>query len=202
MAVSKRLMLFIDGENLVFRYQAMLKDGYYPYPYDKNRIIYKKDIYLWSSGINLPNPNDDYNNIDVVRAYYYTSVTGDKDKLNEIDEEIRNIRIGGLAYKSLSPTLYPITFKRDRPNEKAKGVDIRMTIDILSHTYNNNLDIACFFSGDGDFEPVLQEVSKHGKLIYIYSFSSGFNSNLKKVCDQYTNLDENFFDLTKSPSHN
>jgi uncharacterized protein (TIGR00288 family) len=75
-----------------------------------------------------------------------------------------------------------------------------MTIDILSHTYNNNLDAVCFFSGDGDFEPVLQEVIEHGKHVYIYSFSKGFNPNLRKVCDQYFNIDHLFFEPPAPPT--
>jgi uncharacterized protein (TIGR00288 family) len=135
-----------------------------------------------------------------MRAYYYTSLTCDNDKQREIDEEIRKIQITNSANSGLSHNLFPVTFKKNRPEGKAKGVDISMTIDILSHTYNNNLDAVCFFSGDGDFEPVLQEVIEHGKQVYIYSFSNGFNQNLRRVCDQYFNIDDYFFEPLMPPN--
>jgi uncharacterized LabA/DUF88 family protein len=200
MAVPKRLMLFVDGENLVMRYQNMIEQGYIPLPIDNKSLFYLKNIYLWSVSMPLPNPNVRLTNIDIVRAYYYTSLTGDENKQRVVDEEIRKMSIGGTSVNGLSTTLYPVTFKKHRQDIKAKGVDIRMTIDILSHTYDNNLDAVCFFSGDGDFEPVLQEVIEHGKQIFIYSFSMGFNPNLRKVCDQFFNIDHLFFDLSKSPT--
>jgi uncharacterized LabA/DUF88 family protein len=199
MAIPKRVMLFIDGENLVMRYQDMIDHGYCPLPVGNGLNYYKKDIYLWSSNMPFPSISPKFMNIDIIRAYYYTSLQGDENKQKQIDEEIRGFNIGGLSNFSLSHTLFPVTFRKKRQGSKAKGVDIRLTIDMLSHSFDNNVDIVCFFSGDGDFEPVLQEVLDHGKQIFLYSFSSGFNPNLKKVCDEFFLLDDRFFDLSKPP---
>jgi uncharacterized LabA/DUF88 family protein len=195
MAIPKRLMLFIDGENLVMRYQDMISHGFVT---REDNIFYKKDTFLWSSNIPLPTPNPKLTNIDIVRAYYYTCVAGGIEKQEEIENVIRKTELPRTSTLGNSQMLFPVVYKKSRQNVKAKGVDIRMTIDILSHTYNNNLDTVCFFTCDGDFEPVMKEVVDEGKNILLYSFSAGLNKNLLKVCDQHFCLDEYFFDLSKS----
>ena len=72
-----------------------------------------------------------------------------------------------------------------------------MTVDILSHAYQNNLDVACLFSGDGDYKPVLQEASRYGKQVYVGAFSDGLSPDLKIVADEFINLDTVFFDFSK-----
>jgi uncharacterized LabA/DUF88 family protein len=191
MAIPKRLMLFIDGENLVMRYQNMITKGCIPI--NGSNIKYKKDIYIWATNIPLPNPNPKITNIDIVRAHYYTSVSGDMKKQIDIENEIKSINLPKISAHGNPQVLFPVVYKKNRQQEKAKGVDIRMAIDILSHTYNNNLDTVCFFSGDGDFEPVLKEVMGQGKNILLYSFSSGLNPALSRVCDEYICLDSTFF---------
>jgi uncharacterized LabA/DUF88 family protein len=197
MAINKRIMLFVDGENLVMRYQSMLAKGYIPLPIENFTRSYRKDIYLWSSDIPFPAFSFRFTGIDIIRGFYYTSVCGDDQKHREIENDIRRFSIGTIASMSLNRTMYPVVFKKRKQSEKAKGVDIRLTIDMLSHTYENNIDCICFFSGDGDFEPVLQEVIRHGKQVFLYSFSDGLNEKLLKVCDEVFILDDKFFNLDK-----
>lgn len=181
-------MYFVDAENLVYRYQAMLQKGFVAQPYN---IVHQPDEYLWTSNIPVAG------NHQVIRAYYYTSVTGDDDKIVSVAERIRQLDI-----KSQNPNsarkLHPVIFKKARKSAKAKSVDIQMTVDILMHVYQNNLDTVCLFSGDGDYRPVLTEAIRSGKNVYVAAFSDGFSPALRDVADEMIDLDPIFFDLNKT----
>jgi uncharacterized LabA/DUF88 family protein len=187
MIAQQRYMFFIDGENLVFRFQDMKEDGYVP----SSGIKHLLDTFVWAENVSVPAIRE----TQIVRAYYYTSVHGDDNKRQSIGEQLKNIRIqntpGGARI------LYPVLFKKRRKTEKAKSVDIRLTVDILSHVYQNNLDTVCLFSGDGDFAPVLEEAIHYGKHVFVGALSKGLSPALKPLADEYINLDSCFFDESK-----
>jgi uncharacterized LabA/DUF88 family protein len=188
MIAQQRYMFFIDGENLVFRFQDMKKDGYEPNP----GIFYLPDTYVWAGNISVPSIKETL----IIRANYYTSVWGDENKVQTVANEIK-------TPLSIQPTvggtrnLYPVLFKKIRKSVKAKSVDIQLTIDILSNVYQNNIDTICIFSGDGDFAPVLKEAIRYGKRVFVGALSKGVSSALRQLADEFINLDNNFFDLVK-----
>ncbi|WP_445634419.1 NYN domain-containing protein [Nostoc sp. DSM 114161] len=181
----KKVMLFIDGENLVCRYQAMITQG--SVPKQPEIHFHYKDVYIWTPLKNFIEELEYHN--EIIRAYYYTSLVGDDRKLNSVFDNLKNIQI--LAGKA--QTLYPVIFKKTKQEIKSKGVDIQMTVDILSHVYQNNIDTVFLLSGDGDYLPVVKEVISKGKRILIGAFSNGFNSNLIQLADAVINLDTVFF---------
>ncbi|MHC5820865.1 MAG: NYN domain-containing protein, partial [Nostoc sp.] len=123
------------------------------------------------------------------RAYYYTSVFGDDVKISNVSNSLRNIPI----FAEKPQTLYPVVLKKERKGDKAKGVDIQMTVDILSHVFQNNVDTVCLFSGDGDYQPVVREIINRGKKIYLGAFSDGLNPALKQLGDKIIDLDTIYF---------
>lgn len=182
---SGRIMYFIDGENLVFRYQALLETGLTP----DSRVAHERDAYVWSTNIWLPG------NHRVIRAYYYTSVTGDDTKVNRVTHAIKQLGLLLSVPEGNARTLYPVVFKKPRKSAKSKGVDIQMTVDILTHVYQDNLDTVCLFSGDGDYSPVLNEAIRSGKHVYVAAFSEGLSPALRQMADEVIDLDSVFFDL-------
>ena len=46
---------------------------------------------------------------------------------------------------------HPEVLKTIRPQEKAKGMDIALAKDFLSHAFLNNYDVAVLIAGDGDY---------------------------------------------------
>jgi uncharacterized LabA/DUF88 family protein len=75
-----------------------------------------------------------------------------------------------------------------------------MTIDILSNTYRNNVDTIFLISGDGDYIPIVEEVMRYGKKVYVAALSSGLNRRLRIVPDMFMSLMLTF--LNQSPSNN
>jgi uncharacterized LabA/DUF88 family protein len=67
-------------------------------------------------------------------------------------------QISGLGFN-------PVVFKRDSDQKKAKGVDIALTKDMLSHAFRDNYQIAVLVAGDGDYVPLVEEVKRLGKLV-------------------------------------
>ena len=144
-------MTFVDGENLTFRAQEVLSnsnitpiDGHY----------WMKDRFIWQPGqrgINIINQGSNRLDLSAVRAYYYTSLVGDDPAL----EQVRS-KLWDLGFT-------PRVFKKHKQTEKAKGVDISLTKDMLSHAFNNHYDVGVLIAGDGDYVPLVEEVKHLGK---------------------------------------
>jgi uncharacterized LabA/DUF88 family protein len=71
-----------------------------------------------------------------------------------------------------------------------------MTLDMLSHVYKNNVDAVYLFSGDGDYQPIIKEIIRQGKTVYIAVFSSGLHPSVKQLADEFIDLDTIFFKPT------
>jgi len=132
-----RMIVFIDGENIVFRFQAMLKKG----AEKREGIKHIEDIFVWHT-----NSVDPRFNI-VLKAIYYTTVVGDTPKIEEIAKTIK-----ASSFKQYSPEdiplskrlpnrLTPVIFKKGKNQRNTKGLDIQMTVDILTNIYQNNIDV-------------------------------------------------------------
>jgi len=59
----RRMMVFIDGENIVFCYQRLLEKGFSP----KDSVKHLRDVYVWEEN-SIINPGLH----DIIRANYYT----------------------------------------------------------------------------------------------------------------------------------
>jgi uncharacterized LabA/DUF88 family protein len=187
-----RMMVFVDGENLVQRFQAMVAEG--RELREDARIAHEKDIYVWSPNFSVRTGLN-----QVVRASYYTYAFGDNNRIQQIKDSIKDLPSGQYSDPrihwvggSLLNSLYPVVFKKER-GKKAKGVDIQLTVDILSNVYKDNVDSIYLISGDGDYKPVIEEAIRHGKHVYVAALSSGLNKELKYIADQFIDLDAYYF---------
>jgi len=183
-----RMMVFIDGENLVNRFQAMRDAGREP----NDGIQYQKDVFVWSHGSIQSQLNI------VLRATYYTYCFGDQKHSFETAAAIKSLdfpqyrpmrSVGGAR---LPNNLYPRVFNKPK-NRRGKGVDIQLTVDALLNTYQNNLDAVYLISGDGDYEPLILECQRQGKQVYIAALSSGLNPKLPIIADTFINLGAHYF---------
>jgi len=109
-----------------------------------------------------------------VRAYYYTSLMGDEARLTEIRQALWSLGF------------QPEVFKKQKKEEKAKGVDIALAKDFLSHAFLGNYDVAVLIAGDGDYVPLVSEVKRLGKVVYVTFFaSSGLSPELRLASDMF-----------------
>lgn len=186
MALVKGI-LFIDGENLAFRYQEMLKAGRKP----KDGITHIPDIFVWHSHIaNLWQ-------IDFYRVLFYSSVVGDDVKIKEVKECIskqifhERTEISHNYFGELQ--IVPWIFKKESKSHKSRLVDISITIDSMRFSYTDAADVLCFISGDGDFLNLYAEIMRNGKKVSVAALSSGLSEPIKCSVDYFINLDDVLF---------
>lgn len=186
-------MLFVDGENFTIRAQEVaqrrslqLIEGDY----------YKKDVFVW-----FPEYTATLNFTDIestpiklqghaVRAHYYTSVIGDEPALASVSEI--------LWQRGFQPEV----FKKPKGQSKAKGVDIALSKDFLSHAFLNNYEVAVLIAGDGDYIPLINEVKRLGKVVYVLAFAnSGLNPELRISSDRFFEMEPFFYDTWFAYTH-
>ena len=167
-------MTFVDGENLTFRGLKVaekagvrLKEGDY----------YKKDCFIWIpsfSALHWPESRP-------VRSYYYTSLIGDSDAIRETEEQLWKLKLSHQVFKKI------------RQEEKAKGVDIALTKDMLVQAFLNNYSHAYLFAGDGDYVPLVEEVKRLGKRVIICFFrNEGLSPELRLASDEFMDITDHF----------
>jgi hypothetical protein len=170
-------MLFVDGENFTIRAQKVaagnalqLVEG----PY------FMRDVFAWFP--NLRPTTATTNNAltpthvqpHAIRAHYYASVPGSLERVTEV-----RTALWELGFQ-------PQVFRKIRKEDPAKGVDIALTKDLLSHAYLDNYDVAVLYSGDGDYVPVVEEVKRLGKIVYVCAFGQeGLSPELRIASDMF-----------------
>jgi uncharacterized protein (TIGR00288 family) len=181
--MANRALVLADGENLVTRYQSMLASG----ATSAERTKHIKDVFVWHPDFTKCVP------MEVIRVSFYTTQVGDDPKLEETRQMIASNRYECYnIYRNVygnQGNICPHVFKKEKTSQKTKSVDINIAIDALRHTYNNSMDILFLLSGDGDYIPLIQEVMRQGKRVFVGAFSDGLNSDLKFIPDLFFNLD-------------
>jgi uncharacterized LabA/DUF88 family protein len=186
-------LIFVDGENLVLRYQEMLQSGRIPAPDN----VHIPDCFIWNQRV-----LDDHI-WNLKRVSYYTSVIGDDDRVREVRERIAattfTCRTGvvGVGFNTSFTTrtgqIIPFVRKKSTRSRKESVCDISITVDVMRACYRDHAKIIWVFSGDGDFLSLFNEVVHNGKSAYASAFSSGFNEEIRFAVDEFLLLDKYFF---------
>ena len=202
--MNKKVMFFIDGENLVLRYQSMLEQGYKPH----NKVIHEKDVFVWSPQLIWPRPRD------ILRVTHYVSVVGDDEKILSISSKIKeleyryqsepivteaSVRVHGYVHRdTYTGHVFPRVFKKFNRQAHSKGVDLSIAIDMLNSASLGNVDVLCLVSGDGDFIPLIEAVMRKGVQVNLLALSDGLNPQLPISADEFECID--FLLFQKGPT--
>jgi uncharacterized LabA/DUF88 family protein len=173
---DKRWMMFVDGENLTIRAQEIAGQQGVDLNDRQAFPVYLKDVYFWPAG-SLPWDHNwvrrPYAQMRAERCYFYTCAFGDDIKLDAAHDELQKIGFN------------PIVISK-RKGQRAKGVDISLTKDMLLQAFLDNYDIAVLVAGDGDYVPLVDEVKRLGKYVVVAFFDpSGLNPALKRAADEF-----------------
>lgn len=192
-------LIFVDGENLVFRYQEMLAAGRIPH----RDTIHVQDCFVWNNRV----LTDHMWNLK--RISYHTSVIGDDDRVREVRNRIAQTvfecktgLIGGQPLTATTRTgqIVPFVRKKSNRNRKESVCDVALTVEILRACYRDHARIMWLFSGDGDFVPLLNEVVHSGKTAYVSALSSGLSEEIPLAVDEFLSLDKYLFEPIESAS--
>lgn len=183
-----RSILFLDGENLVMRFQDLVAAGAVP----DSRVVHIRDVFVWH-----PNIIRWHNLRKVIRVGCYTSVVGDDDRIVEVRKTISKTEFSSDSDDGGMPgQVVPIVFKKQARSQKTRNVDIQIVIDVMRYAFTDEIDRVYLASGDGDYLPLLQEVMRRGKQVEVLAFSSGLNEQLSYSVDRFLSLDQVFFGTT------
>ncbi|MBU4445094.1 NYN domain-containing protein [bacterium] len=163
-----KIMIFVDGENLAIRYRHALNKKHLSIP---THVNYEKDIFVWSHYFNM----EKYN-CEIIRKYYYTSVQGDGDKIEMIEQKLKHFGIEA-----------PRVFKKDK-EKGSKQVDIALATEMLTHAHRKNYDVAILVSGDEDYIPLVEAVKDEGCRVFQWFIEDGNNIKLSKSVDYYFDI--------------
>ncbi len=144
--------------------------------------FYRKDTFVWFRNGQATSPR--FGTVPrlaecALRSYYYTSLVADFPEIETVKEQLWAMRFS------------PQVFKRESGQVKAKGVDIALTKDMLSHAFRGNYEIAVLVAGDGDYLPLIEEVKRLGKLVYVWFFAvegGGLNPSIKMAADYFADI--------------
>jgi uncharacterized LabA/DUF88 family protein len=183
-----KTFVFVDGENLVMRYQAMVATGANP----KKQVVHIPDVFVWHPRATT------WTCMDIQRVTYYTSATGDQKTISELQSKIASVNYkfshdADGAVPEGSAQLVPRIFHKSSKSRKTRNVDINIVIDFMRTAHLNNAELLLLLSGDGDYLPLIDEVMRLGKPVWMCAFSSGFNENLRSSVDLFESLDDIFF---------
>ena len=176
-------MAFVDGENFTIEAQKIaearglqLIEGQY----------HKKDCFVWLPGVHATANIGGHLALlqsYAIRAYYYTSLVGDEKALDSVKQSLWQLGFS------------PQVFKKDTKQRKAKGVDIALTKDMLSHAFLGHYEVAILIAGDGDYVPLVEEVKRLGKLVYLCFFEGqSLSPALKLASDRYRDPTADFIE--------
>lgn len=193
--MADKIFGFADGENLVLRFQDMCKDGHKP----KRDVFHVPDTVVWH-----PDVTQQFYG-DIVRMSYYQTVYGDEEKLNVVSAQLQGVKYMYPSERSLHENdashdglgnLAPRVFKKEGRSSRTKSVDINLTVDMLRSAYGPNADVLFLLSGDGNYLPLVEEVARRGKNVWLAAFSKGLSPTLRFAADTFIDLDKLFFEST------
>lgn len=187
-----RTILFVDGENLVFRYQEEIKAG----RVSADGVVHEPDCFVWHPGITS------VSQFGLFRVCYYTTIVGADERVEEMKQKLAEI-----VYRAVPPgggyitgQIVPLVFKKLQKSNKTRVVDIHLIIDVLKYAHSNAVDLIYLVSGDQDYLPLINEVMRQGKQVYVGALSSGLAKVLTYSCDEFFNLDNFFFKPAAPPA--
>ncbi len=197
-----RVMIFYDLEN--FKQGLAHRDRNRKYDYGKMQ-------YLIIDLLRKVMPASDVKEYMLVRAYAYTGEYTEQ-LLKKIKEDLERTKLENEkkklerllqktkkrleAQRSLLEKLrnfnffelrtYPLKYSKGQIFQK--GVDVQLAVDLVSHAFRNNFDIAVVCSGDIDLLESLKIVKRLGKIVVLVSHHKITAKALRAEADFYMDM--------------
>ncbi len=195
-------MIFYDLEN--FKQGLAHRDRNRKYDYGKMQ-------YLIIDLLRKVMPASDVKEYMLVRAYAYTGEYTEQ-LLKKIKEDLERTKLENEkkklerllqktkkrleAQRSLLEKLrnfnffelrtYPLKYSKGQIFQK--GVDVQLAVDLVSHAFRNNFDIAVVCSGDIDLLESLKIVKRLGKIVVLVSHHKITAKALRAEADFYMDM--------------
>ena len=128
------------------------------------------------------------------RVVYFSAFSGDSVNLHEVRKSIRDF--------GLEPNIYhePGDLRKHRNNalknggliEKAKQVDIGLTVRALQDAHADVFDECHIYTSDVDFIPLIHALKARGPMVRVFGYDNGLGnlSEFETIPDQFIDLTE------------
>ena len=77
---------------------------------------------------------------------------------------------------------------------KQKMIDVLMSLDIATMSYENQIQHAVIIAGDSDFIPAIKKAKDYGVITHLYYHSSSAHNELLDEVDELHEIKEEFID--------
>ena len=183
-----RWMMFVDGENFSMRGRDSLHLlGLEP----KSGRFFERDVFLWIHRVEprqlFPPLHQARLENFALRWHYYSAVQGDSARLDDVRDRLLARGFDPHVFKKIAGT-------------KSKGVDITLARDFLGHAHKDTYDAAVLVAGDGDYVPLVEEVKRLGKQVFVLFFEKeglGLSAELRRSADRFFPFDDLFGEFWK-----
>jgi uncharacterized LabA/DUF88 family protein len=174
--IEKPWMMFVDGENLTIRAREVAKVQGVDLTDGRVSLLYEQDVCFWPASI-IPDNHSWTSRVHMSyrseRSYYYTSTPGDLPATEAVHDRLQ------------AHGFSPVVFHKPK-GQKAKGVDIALTKDMLLHAFFGHYDVAVLVTGDGDYVPVVEEVKRLGRRVIVAFFDCPqLSAKLRRTADEF-----------------
>jgi uncharacterized LabA/DUF88 family protein len=163
----RRQMIFIDGTNFLRGLGREIG-------IDKFKAYNPSHEALDLAAIYINMASGAISRTELIRTYWFASYKGNEETKFNLSEKIRKL--------GFEPLLYQLRGDRE------KGVDIALTMSMLTNAFNQNFDIGLLIAGDEDYLELVNEVKRYGPIMCGSYFSEGLSPRLKLAFDHFQHI--------------
>lgn len=180
MGNSKRVAIFIDGNNFYFGLKKLYNELRNPMDFDFEMFC-----------------NFLANKREIIEILYYNAaldISEDPEKYKSQQKFFNKIQKIP-KFRLILCKLFKRKIKgTDKYYYVLKEDDIHMAVDLVKGAFKNNYDVAILVSGDGDFVPAVKVAQEESKIIENIYFKKSASTNLKMNCDKSFKLTKEILD--------
>lgn len=193
--MAERLYVYVDGESHYIRSQEAWKRIYGEEATldclrcasdagDALVLVDEKAKLFWTRRM-LPG---------AYRAYYFTAAVGGSDIQYDLQRKMKDFDLEAtiIQEKADQAARRKQTLDGQRLIEKAKGVDIALTVRMMEDAQQGAFDECHLFSSDLDYLPLIKSVRAKGKKVFLHGFDVGLGKDSPLLCevDSFTEMEE------------
>lgn len=168
----RRVMYFIDGEYLKLSFMELnnsVNIDYKGLPFKLNNVFFGKRSSIQG---------------EIVRVYYYDAQSEPEEEDYESQIQFFNKLDNVDFYETRRASL--VRKGKNKGKREQKGVDVLISVDMMSKAYEDHYDIAIVIMGDRDFLPLIKSVKDlTGKRVFGVLFEGHYSQELMLAFDKH-----------------
>ena len=139
--------------------------------------------------------------VDRLRTYYYHSLPLVRSDNNDDERRHRNMQSFLVSLKRLPRFEVKLgKLQLIGGQFKQKMIDVLMSLDIVTMSYENQIQHAILFAGDADFIPAIKKAKDYGAIVHLYYHPSSVHNELLDEVDELHVISKELIENCKKSS--